>query len=199
LNREAENRKNTRINVFGFLKVIELNSGNIHKARMVNYSNEGLYFESNSLLNTGTLIFCIVNVQPTVSAHGISKFYRAIIVWRKKLQGSIFNYGYGTHFKSLDEIKDLFIKKNSKNSDRRKHPRRPFSASLRLATRDGVINGTTKNISPTGVFIASKKILEPGQILVAALPSKNGNEVMVTGRVMWSNGEGFGVKFLKII
>jgi hypothetical protein len=34
---------------------------------------------------------------------------------------------------------------------------------------------------------------------VVALPLKNGNEAMITGRVMWSNNEGFGVKFLKII
>lgn len=194
-----ENRNNARIDFFAFLKVIELKNGNIHKARMLNFSKDGLYFESNSLLNKGTLIFVIVEDSPFASTYGISKFYRARIIWRKKLKGSIFDYGYGIQFKSLTEVQDLNTKNIAKKRDLRKHPRKSFIRSLRIATRNKVIKGTTKNISPTGVFVASEDILKPGQIIIVALPLKNGNEAKITGRVIWSNSEGFGVKFLKII
>lgn len=194
-----ENRNNARIDIFAFLKVIELKSGNIHNARMFNFSKDGLYFESNSLLNTGTIIFIVVEDSPFASTYEISKFYRAQIVWRKDLYGTVFGYGYGIQFKSLTEIQDLNSTKIAKKRDLRNHPRKSFTRSLRLATRNGIIKGTTKNISPTGVFIATEDILEPGQILIVALPLKNGNEAKITGRVIWSNNEGFGVKFLKII
>ena len=39
-----ENRKSTRINHTSSLQVKDLQSGKIHKAKMFNYSREGVYF-----------------------------------------------------------------------------------------------------------------------------------------------------------
>jgi hypothetical protein len=193
-----ENRDNARIDFFAFLKVVELKYGDIHKARMFNFSKDGIYFESDSLLNKGTLIYIIVEDSPFARTYGILKYYRACIIWRKRLQGSAFTYGYGVQFKSLTEIQDLITQKIGRKKDLRNHPRKPFTKSLRVATKNGIIKGTTKNISSTGVFIATEDILESGQILKVALPLKNGNYAKITGRVIWADDEGVGVKFLKI-
>jgi Tfp pilus assembly protein PilZ len=195
---DLENRDNTRIDFFAFLKVIDLKYGNIHKGRMFNFSKDGIYFESDSLLNTGTLVFLIVEDSPFASTYGILKYYRALVIWRKKLKGSVLDYGYGIQFKSLAEIQELNTKKILKERDLRNHRRNSFIRSLRVATRNGIIKGTAKNISPTGLFIATKNIPEVGQILKVALPLKKGKEAKITGRVIWSNSEGVGVKFLRI-
>ena len=161
---DLENRENDRIEFFAFLKVIELKYGNIHKARMFNFSKDGIYFESDSLLNTGTLVFIIVEDSPFASTYGILKYYRALVIWRKKLKGSVLDYGYGIQFKSLAEIQELNTKKILKERDLRNHRRKSFIRSLRVATRNGLIKGTAKNISPTGLFIATNNIPEVGQI-----------------------------------
>ena len=199
MTKDIENRKKARIDLFAFIKVIELKDGNLHKARMFNFTEDGIYFESDSLLNTGTLIFVIVEDSPFASTYGVLKFYRARIIWRKNLKDYFFRYGYGIQFMTLTEIQDLYTENILKNRDLRKHPRNSFVRSLRVSTISGIFKGTTKNISPTGVFIASENVLEPGQITKMVLPLKNGNEAKITGRVVWVNNEGFGVKFLKII
>ena len=198
MTQDLENRDNTRIDFFAFLKVIDLKYGNIHKARMFNFSKDGIYFESDSLLNTGTLVFIIVEDSPFASTYGILKYYRALVIWRKKLKGSVLDYGYGIQFKSLAEIQELNTKKILKERDLRNHRRKSFIRSLRVATRNGLIKGTAKNISPTGLFIATNNIPEVGQILKVALPLKKGKEAKITSRVIWSNNEGVGVKFLRI-
>ena len=199
MTKDIENRKKARIDLFAFLKVIELKDGYIHKARMFNFSEDGIYLESDSLLSTGTLIFVIVEDSPFASTYGVLKFYRARIIWRKKLKDYFFRYGYGIQFMTLTQIQDLYTENILKNRDLRKHPRNSFVRSLRISTISGIFKGTTKNISPTGVFIASENVIEPGQITKMVLPLKNGKEAKITGRVVWANKEGFGVKFLKII
>jgi hypothetical protein len=192
-----ENRKYERIDHFAFLNVVELKYGNMCKARMFNFSKGGIYFESDSRLNPGTLVFIIVDDSPFASNYGILKYYRALIIWRKIPQDSAFAYGYGTQFKTLNEIRELNARNIKKTREQRYHPRRSYSRSLRIATRKGVIEGTAKNISPSGIFIATRNTLAVDQILTVALPLKNGNLAKIPGRVVWTNGEGSGVKFLK--
>jgi Tfp pilus assembly protein PilZ len=53
----------------------------------------------------------------------------------------------------------------------------------------------TQNISPAGVFIKANDNLAAGQIVILGIPSKK-KKTKVKGKVVWSNLEGFGVKFL---
>ena len=195
---DLENRKNARIDVFAFLKVVEQKGGNIHTARMFNFSKDGLYFESDSLLKVGTLVFIIVEESPYVSAEGILKFYRARIVWQKDLTGSFFNYGYGIRFVSLSEIQELRPQRIPEKKELRRHPRKAFTKSLRFATVHWIYKGITKNISSSGIFIATEDELEPGQTIKMVLPLKNGEQARITARVVWVNEKGFGARFLKI-
>jgi hypothetical protein len=44
----------------------------------------------------------------------------------------------------------------------------------------------------------AESTLEVGQILTMVLPFKNGKDVKVKGQIVWTNDEGFGIKFLSI-
>ena len=67
-----------------------------------------------------------------------------------------------------------------------------------FATQKGIFEGLIKNISSSGVFITAQSTFEVGQIIMISLPSKKGKEVKVKGEIVWSNDEGFGLKFLSI-
>ena len=67
-----------------------------------------------------------------------------------------------------------------------------------FATRNGIFEGSIKNISASGVFMVSKSAFKAGQIITLSLPFKNGKEVKVKGEIVWTNDEGFGLKFLDI-
>lgn len=60
----AERRKRVRIDHTSPLKVEDRISGKIYKARMFNYSDNGLYFESYSVLDSGDQIYIGIQDSP---------------------------------------------------------------------------------------------------------------------------------------
>ena len=94
----AERRKRVRIDHTSPLKVEDRISGKIYKARMFNYSDNGLYFESYSVLDSGDQIYIGIQDSPYASANGVFEYHRSEIRWRKKLKDSYFEYGYGIKF-----------------------------------------------------------------------------------------------------
>ena len=52
-----ENRKNARSDEFRPISVKDLKAGISHKATMLNYSKNGMYFEADSILQPGTEIY----------------------------------------------------------------------------------------------------------------------------------------------
>ena len=91
----SERRKNVRIDHISPLKVEDRNSGEIFKARMFNYSDNGIYFESDSVLEPGDQIYIGIQDSPYASSSGVFEYRRSEIRWRKKLKDSYFEYGYG--------------------------------------------------------------------------------------------------------
>lgn len=49
----SEDRDDTRFDHISSLRVKDLRSGEVYEAKMLNYSNGGINFESNSLLQKG--------------------------------------------------------------------------------------------------------------------------------------------------
>jgi hypothetical protein len=192
-----ENRDTARIDHTSFLQVKDLQSGKIHKAKMLNYSKEGFYFESDSILNPGMQFYIGIQNSPYASLPDVLEYHRAQIMWRKKLKRSFFRFGYGVKLASPANKQDL---KNDtqKTKDLRKHPRKSYNRSTMFATQKGIFEGLIKNISSSGVFITAQSTFEVGQIIMISLPSKKGKEVKVKGEIVWSNDEGFGLKFLSI-
>jgi Tfp pilus assembly protein PilZ len=163
------------------LRVKDLRSGEIHNARMLNYSNRGIYFESDGLFQKGAKIYICIKNSPYARSTGVFECYYGEVRWRKRLKESLLNHGYGIQL----------------ISDARQRPRKPFSQSIQFSSDKGIFEGKIKNISASGVFIATEEIFEVGQILRFSLPLK-GKSTKILGQIVWANKQGFGLKFKKI-
>jgi Tfp pilus assembly protein PilZ len=193
-----ENRDNARIKFKSPVTIENLKAGIIYQARMLNYSKYGLYFETDSLLRLGEEVFIGIEYSPYSDSKDTYECLRAKIMWRRELPTSYFKYGYGVKY-SID-----YAKRRPKNSDmkivedQRKHQRKAYAKPILYATKNQLIRGLTKDISPAGVFIEADHVLHSGQTITLAVPLKKAKTARIKGRVVWSSRDGFAVKFLKI-
>jgi hypothetical protein len=82
--------------------------------------------------------------------------------------------------------------------DIRRYQRKNYSKSVQIAADDRIFNGLIKNISSAGGFIEADPHLAAGQSIKFVLPLKKGQRAIVTGEVVWSGPDGFGLKFLSV-
>jgi len=198
LDSNPEKRNNARMDHRCAVTIENLNAGVIHRAKMMNFSANGLYFEADNLMQPGDEIFVGIDDSPFASTKNTYECYRVKIVWRKKLKTSAFYYGYGAKH-SLDPRKLKSQTGDSTEwSDIRKHQRKSYSKAIRFAAKDQVFEGFLKNISSAGVFIEAGENLAAGQILTFEIPLKKNQKAHVRGEVVWSSPDGFGVKFLSV-
>jgi Tfp pilus assembly protein PilZ len=193
-----ENRDNVRIKHKSPVTIENLKAGIIYQARMLNYSKYGLYFETDTLLRLGEDVFIGIEYSPYSEPKDTYECLRAKIMWRRELPTSYFKYGYGVRY-SID-----YDKRRGQNSnlkiveDQRKHRRQPYSKPVLYTAKNQIIRGLTKDISPAGVFIEGDHVLHSGQTVTLAVPLKKAKTARIKGKVIWSNRDGFAVKFLKI-
>jgi hypothetical protein len=172
--------------------VKDLISGESCTARMFNYSNTGIYFESDALLESGTEVYVGLSHSPFEDRPSDYTCHRTTIMWRKELgEDSHFFYGYGTQV-LLSERLD----KTKSSQMQRRHPRKPLNRKVRFAVDLTISKGRAADISPSGVFVKSGKRVRVGQIITLGIPDKTGKDVFVQGKVVWSNTDGFGLKFI---
>jgi hypothetical protein len=166
--------------------------GVLHEARMYNYSKSGLYFESDFYLVPGTEIFIGINNSPYTSAPGVYECYRSIIKWRKFLEHSAFDYGYGIELKGRVPCG----KKARAASESRLHPRTPCSIPTVLQSHTRRVRGVIQNASYGGVFISCAEALSKGQRVFLTIPLKKKQKLVKrAGEIVWSDTNGVGIKF----
>jgi Tfp pilus assembly protein PilZ len=170
-----------RINYTSPLRVKDLRSGEVYNARMLNYSRGGIFFESDGVFQKGAKIYICIKNSPYIRTSDVLEYYYGEVRWRKDLKRSLFNFGYGIQLVS----------------DSRRHPRKPFSRTVQFSNHKGIFKGRTKNISASGVFIATEEKIKVGQVIKLDLPMKS-KTAKIIGQVAWLNEEGFGLKFKKI-
>ena len=193
-----ENRNNARIKYKSPVTIENLKAGIIYQARMLNFSKRGLYFETDSLLELGDEVFIGIEYSPYADSQDTYECMRAKIMWRRELPTSFFKYGYGVKY-SIDYDRQKTRDGSLKIvEDQRKHVRRRYSRRINFATANRILSGITKDISPSGVFIATAHHLEVGQVVTLTIPMKNARNAKVKSEVTWAGPEGFGVKFLSI-
>ena len=180
------------------LQVKDLRSGDIYEARMFNYSDGGIYFESDGFFEKGTPLYLGILNSPYHLISRVFEYYKGEVMWRKDLKRSLFSFGYGIQLISEASKQDMDSNDPKKAKDSRKHPRKPFSQTIRFGTHKGFFEGDTKNISASGVFIATEEKLEIGQLLKLNFPLKKGKTAEVIGQIVWMNKEGLGIKFKKV-
>ena len=198
MDENPENRDNARIKYKSPVTIENLKAGIIYQARMLDYSKYGLYFETDSLLPLGEEVFIGIEYSPFSESNDTYECLRAKIMWRRGLPTSYFKFGYGVRF-SIDYDKQRSQTGNLKIvEDQRKHQRIPYSKPIVYATKNQLFKGLTKDISPAGVFIETDNTLHAGQIITLTIPLKKAKTAKIKGQVVWSNQDGFGVKFLSI-
>ena len=198
MDENPENRDNARIKYKSPVTIENLKAGVIYQARMLDYSKYGLYFETDSLLSLGEEVFIGIEYSPYADSHNTYECLRAKIMWRRELPTSYFKFVYGVKF-SIDYDKQRSQSGNLKIvEDQRKHQRKPYAKPIVYATKNQLIKGLTKDISPAGVFIETNNILHAGQTITLAIPLKKAKTAKIKGQIVWSNRDGFGVRFLRI-
>ena len=189
-----ENRNKTR---FAHESKVTLESNEIgfrRDARMFNFSDFGIYFESDYRLQPGTEIFVGISDSPFAPKPDIYERYRAIVKWRKKLKRSSYYYGYG-----VEIIEDSATTPEARPYDgTREHPRKDAAIRVKYEADNEKFEGVTENVSSGGAFINSAYPLSVGQIVRLEIPlKKKGRIARLTGQVTRTNLRGFGVKFIK--
>ena len=193
-----ENRNNARIRYKSPVTIENLKAGIIYQARMLNFSKYGLYFEADSLLGLGDEVFIGIEYSPYADSQDTYECVRAKIMWRRELPTSFFKYGYGVKY-SIDYDKQKLRNGSLKIvEDQRKHVRKRYSKHIIFSTRNKILSGITKDISPSGVFIETQDRLQVGQTVTLVVPLKNDRKAKIQSEIIWAGPDGFGVKFLRI-
>ena len=74
--------------------------------------------------------------------------------------------------------------------ERRIAPRINVNWPVTIITSEGMIEGESRNITPSGVFIHCKKKLPEDEVYQLILKLPNGKQIVVRGQMMWSNLNG---------
>lgn len=80
------------------VKIKELKKGTFINARMLYYTENGVYIEADSLLLPGTEIYLGIKDSPFLAFANVYDVYRAEVVWLKLLNSGPYKYGYGIKF-----------------------------------------------------------------------------------------------------
>jgi hypothetical protein len=194
----SEMRSSARIDHSSPIQIKDIHSGNLHRAKMLNYSSEGLYFESDSMLRSGMQIYLGIKDSPFAASPDVIEYRRAEILWRKKLKQSYYSFGYGVKFHAAGKQRVVPTEKSTSKAELRRHPRKACRNTTRLCTDDAIFEGEIKNVSLSGIFISSDKALSVNQILTLSVPGKGGKALKMEGQVVWCNHEGCGIKIQRI-
>ena len=195
----AENRKFARITQKSPVFIGKLNSSNPYPARMVNYSSNGMYLETDRLIPPEQEIFIGFENLPSGFSGNAPKAYRAKVIWQKKLKESIFNYGYGVNIISAYKIPKSQSRSVHRIDDRRTHPRRYYQKSVLFTGQNKYFEGIIKNISRNGAFIEINDNFSEGQSIRLVIPgTKIDKGVMLRGSIVRNDKNGIGVKFLEL-
>jgi PilZ domain len=192
-----EKRDNTRFDYQAPIVLEDAKFGILQGARMFNYSDFGLYFETDHFLAPGTDIYVGIPNSPYSPDPDVYERYHALIKWRKPLKKSSFYYGYGVRFLETDPL-DRPIERGIES---RKYPRKPCSLDVKYAVQKQIFPGEINNISLGGVFLKTSQNdgLDVGQrFRLAILNRKKGHVIKRDARVIWSNRGGFGVEFQRV-
>ena len=189
-----ENRNKTR---FAHESKVTLESTEIgfrRDARMFNFSDIGIYFESDFRLQPETEIFVGISDSPFAPQPDIYERYRVVVRWRKKLKRSSYFYGYGVEIiEEASKAPEL-----DPYDGTREHPRKDAAIRVKYEFENVTYEGVTENVSSGGTFIRSDYPMSVGQNVKLWIPlKKKGRIARLTGQVARTNLRGFGVKFIK--
>lgn len=192
MNSNLENRDKTRFEHESAVTLENNQLGIRCDARMYNYSDTGLYIESDFQLKPETEIQIGITNSPYATISGQYECYRGVVKWCKPLKRSSYFYGYGIKI----------IEKNGEGNQldygSREQMRIEYFIPVKYESDNQTYEGTTENVSSGGVFIKTPHPISVGKLVKIDIPvQKKGKIKRLTGKVTRSNRQGFGVKFIR--
>jgi hypothetical protein len=194
----SENRSRARFEHISPVCIKNWGDAALHRARMRNYSSDGLYFESDACFAEGSLVHIAIKSSPFRNAAADYDCYAAMIVWRDPLVESPFTYGYGITLFAADGAKIIGATELFQQPERRRHRRKKVRAHVNIGVREKLLVAHSKDFSPSGACIQSSAELNVGETLKLSVPAGNGSEINLEGKVVWSSPEGYGLRFSRI-
>jgi len=177
----------------------------LYDGKIYNFSNDGVYFESNEQILEGDEISITVTKKPQNESVDTEKTFDVEILWRKEIQGTSYRYGYGA---KLLEPKGSLIRlfgtakienedlSNHDQQDPRAHLRKIYNKTLKFAYRKQGCHGFVTNVSRGGAFIETKTNLSIGEKITLIIPRmKTRKDVRLKGWIIRQDETGFGIKF----
>ena len=194
-----ENRAKTRFKHESRIILEESDIGVHRDAKMLNYSEFGLYFEADFLLQIEAKIRLGIINSPFALEPDKFESYRGIVKWRRELKQSSYYYGYGVELIQEDALQeDDLDDQQIRDNETRAHPRKPFTFPVKYESENQKFEGLAKNVSVGGAFIQTRDRLAVGQPIILEIPlKKKGKIARLAGKVAWATQQGFGVKFLR--
>ena len=207
-----DRRGNGRIYHSASAVIENLETMHSHSAMIINYSNGGLYIESDALFSPGAIIFLGLSNSPYNQSTASYECHRVKVMWYKDLYHAEYKYGYGVqHLDPIDaytddigeQVYDLpqYLKLViADKKDNRKHPRKPVSKKVLFTSANECYEGTIQNISKGGFFIATAKEFTKGNTINLVVPgTKFDKGVMIKAEIVRNTETGIGVKILGLL
>jgi Tfp pilus assembly protein PilZ len=201
--RHPEKRRDARAPFYSPILVEDLNAGYIYRARMVNYSKDGIFIETDVGLEPGEEIYIGIEDSPHKFSPHASRSYRAKVIWQKGLKNSIFNFGYGVIIVSGNDKKKSdkpVAGEFQERQELRRHPRKSFPKTVYFTSRNHYYRGLIDNISRGGIFIETRDVFTVGQTINLVIPgTKIDKGVMLKAEVVRFSEAGVGLAFKGIL
>jgi Tfp pilus assembly protein PilZ len=208
---DIERRKHKRYQYEAVISHDILSQEATPAGKLYNFSNSGLYFESNQTFYTGEEIFVEIIDHPRSSDIGLELLFDVEIVWRKELQGSVFKQGYGAKINTpVESIEKKFAEsippksspptfpklKKIKKIDARAYPRKGCHKSLLFNYKNTICRGLVTNISRGGAFFKTTSKFSLGhKIKFVITDSRTRKNIKLMGWIVRLTSDGFAVTF----
>lgn len=199
MDNRIEKRHHQRMNHNTRVTLESLEIGMDNNTRMLNDSDNGLYFESDQFLPPGTEIFIRIenfSHDPTES----HRCHHAKVVWGKRLNNTPHTYGYGAKYVKISNKQNSSETDSDQEKDLRRHPRKYCAKPATFGFENKFYCGFISDISRNGCFLENSEILKFGQILDLVIPGtkfSENNKLKV--EVVRLSPIGVGVRFKRII
>ena len=195
MGQESNKRRHERAKYKTPVKIESLQSGINEGARMVNFSNTGIYFETDELFQPGMEVFIGIENSP-YSRTSAYECYLAKVKWGKRLKNNPLAYGYGAKYVDIPREKDTSKADRVEKKDQRKHPRKLLAKPAIFKYEDKSFDGFITDISQRGCFIKNREFFEAGQILNLVIPgTKIDEDNMLKVEIVRLSPVGIGVEF----
>jgi len=199
MNNQIEKRHHHRMNHNTMVTLESLEIGMDYNTRMLNYSDDGIYFESNQFLSPGSEIFIRIEnfTDDQAESH---RCHHAKIIWGKRLNNTPNTYGYGAKYVKISNKQNSSEADSDQEKDLRRHPRNYCAKPATFGFENETYDGFISDISRNGCFIENSEFLKFGQILDLVIPGtkfSENNKLKV--EVVRLSPIGVGVRFKRII